>query len=435
MAINYTTLFGDIGEVVLAVEEIEAMMVTVEARRTSMITQFDTSGVTPLINQINTTFNGIIQQMESMISQLIFVADARLKDRETVLEQLPKLVSTNTDNVMVELISDMITNSETVKESTASATLSSQDTTNTDAGDLIITKLVPGNIAPGQGFKQNRFLAGEDSELPLVDTVTVVCTTDSQQRASLGGETFTVSGIQPQQQTPFASNQGGNRGTLSLRVGNSNNRITNFFNTFSVTDTPDDWTIVAGTPTTDFMEETTDIFDDDSALRFNFGTTPALSYNIYSILTPGEVMVLYYYLKRDATAAGTLTMLLQIDGVTIATQAISIGAAQDDWFKYSYVFVVPDDIGLDDGTTFLKFTSGVTTADVLIDGGVLTPMTYFGGIGLAVSRGFEKFLIDDEFIVAYTNDEAGKFQRFFTRAFGWQLPSITSTSETISEPS
>lgn len=266
MAINYTNLFGDIGEVVLAVEEVEAMMVTVEARRVTMITAFDNSGVTGLVNNINTTFDGIQAQLSSIVSSLISLADVRIRERETVIEELPALVSTNRDSVIFEVISDMISNSETVKEATVVVGTPSLVSTNTPVGSLITHDVLPGNKPPGSWFKTNRNMVGVDTELPLDDTLKVLCTSDSQGSASEGSESFTITGILPEQQSPFNYNQGGNKGKTSFSVANNASFISNFFETFT-SDTPNGWIVQSGTPTTDFKENTTEFMVGASSLE------------------------------------------------------------------------------------------------------------------------------------------------------------------------
>ena len=435
MAINYTNLFDDIGEVISAIEEFETMMATVEARRTSMIAQLTTSTVTDLITNVNQVFDSAQASIESIVESLIGLSRLRLQDRTTVVEELPNLTSTSLDSVIFELIADMITNSETVKESTVGLGSVTKTTIFPNTPLLITTSVLPGNVAPGQGFKQNRNMAGETIQLPLPDDIRIICRTDSQQGTTVGRERFDITGNLPAQSSsrPFTYDQGGNRGQETITVAEGSSKL-GFFSAFT-TDVPSGWTVQSGTATTDFAEYVADSFNaDDVSLEFLNTATGALRYNIYSLLTPGENLCLYFYIKKKgATSAGTATVNLLINGVSFIGNAVTVVGATE-WTISSYTFTVPSNIGEDDGTTYLELVNGATTDSILIDGGVLTGVVHHAGIGLVIPRGRDKFLIDDQYSFAVTNDEAGKIQRFFVRAFGYQLPSATAASETISDP-
>jgi hypothetical protein len=431
MAINYTNLFGDISEIISAIEEIETFMSTMDSRRSAMITQFTSSGVTELITNVNETFSSIEQLLENMTTDLVSLASLRLTERETVLEELPELSDTSSSTVIEALIADMQTNSETVKESTVTLTPGTPVSTNTNVGELITTKLLPGNTAPGDGFQENRFMAGLDTELPLDDEVKIICENDSQQGSQVGSEQFLVTGTLPQQLTPFAFNQGGNLGSASINLDSS--YINNFFETFT-DDIPNDWDKVIGGAGSTFQENTTESVLGSNSLEFITGTTQ-LCHAIYSYLVPGETLVYYMWVKRSAGAGGSLAAMIYINTNNILTLSETIDATFDDWALMSGVFTVPDNIGDNViADTKISLTATSITAPVYVDAGGLSPMTYFGGVGVHVVPGPDKFLLDDTFPLTIANDEAGKIQRFFTRAFGFQLPSATSGSETISDP-
>ncbi len=307
-------------------------------------------------------------------------------------------------------------------------------TVNPNAGTCLLTKKLPGNVAPGQGFQVNRNRVDIDNELSLPDTLSVICSSDSQAGASEGGETFTITGLLPQQRHPFASNQGGNPGTTLASVANANNLVPNFFENFT-SNLPDDWTIVAGSAGTDFKKETTQVMTGLASLACPFGLTFTLSFNVYPNLTPSSMNCLFFYIKRVGSSTGTITLTVTINGSVAGTKAVTISSAHDtDWKLESVIFDVPADLGLDDGTTHVRIAGAVTGAGVAyVDGGCMALMTQHAGMGFCITQGDDKYLLDDQFDVSITNDEAGKFQRFFTRAYGYQLPSVTS-GQTISEP-
>lgn len=431
MAINYTNLFGDIVSVISAIEEIEAMMVTIEARRSSMITTFQASGVTNLINNVNQAFDALIQRMEQNISDLITLADSRLKDRETVVEELPAMTAITTDSVITNLIADMITNSQTVKKSSITVTANPPVTENTDVGTLIVTKKLPGNIRSGLAFRENRFMAGVESELTLSDEIRIKCTSDSQTDSAEGRESFVATGTLPEQQSPFAANQGGNKGTQTINVSDNNTLITNFFEDFdSTTGIPEGWT-TTGVSGTDFEESTSEFLFGASSLALKADQDiNSIDYDITNLVVPGQVMCLYLYIKRqNSGVSGSVSVGHVFNGVT-TNSFFAMSATYDDFSLETIIFDVPKNIG-DEAKISILNSSG-TGGDIYLDGGGLIQMEQYAGLGLGIIRGEDKFLIDDTFSLTVTNNDAGKIQRFFTRAFGYQLPS--DTVGTIPEP-
>lgn len=426
MAINFTNIFGDYGEVVLAIEELEAMMVTVESRRDSLITQYTSSGVENLIGEVNEVFDGIISALETETQTLINLGISRLTDRETVTEEIPQLTSNSIDDVIVELVREMNEGSVSVQRSIVTLTEGTHSLTNTNPGEIILTKKLSGTIRPGNTFSVNINNAGVDSELSLDDTIKITCIDDGTK----GSESFQMTGIEPAQQSPFASNQGGNVGvsTLSPRTGDS--LISNFFENFTDNE-PDDWTFTGDVG--DILEETTIVMVGSSSLKMVAGLGGDVSYNIFSLLEPNNELCFYFYLKREATAAGSLDVDVEINGSSVVNDTVTIDATYDDWTLVQYKFMVPNDIGIDDGTTFLKLTNGATTASIFIDGGALIEFEYHGGFGIVITEGEDKFVRGDLFNLTVATDDGGKFQRSTSRSFGQQWAS--SGTPTISEPS
>ena len=429
MAIDYTTLFGDLAEIVSATEEIESMMSTVETRRASLISQMETTGVLSVLPTANRVFDTIMQSLDNATLQLRELFIARLSERDSVLEQLPALETTSINDILYELGSDMVANSETIKESTVTITDNGTTATNTNVGDLITTKKLPGNIQPGNRLLENRVLAGEDCEMSLDDNLIIKCIADAQGGAVEGAESWVITGNIPATQSPFEYNAGGNPGSTNIQTKDGN-LITNFFENFT-SSSPDNWTMT-GTAATDFDQETTEVYLGSNSLKFIAGQSPVATYDIYSSLVPGQVCCLFFYLKREATSGGTLDVDLVVNGSDVINDSITIDSTYDDWALVSYVFTTPDNLGT---AATLALTGAATTDDIYIDGGGLCPMVYHAGTGYCISQGSDRFLLDDYFSVDLGNDDAGKFQRYFGRAFGFQLNSATSTSETISEPS
>ncbi len=274
-------------------------------------------------------------------------------------------------------------------------------------------------------------MAGTDSELFLPETVFVVCTEDSQGGATEGFESFTITGKLPVQQTPFSWNQGGNSESTPLSAA-ATNSLVEMFEAFDSNGNPDGWTINAGTVSTDFVEETTEVVRGSSSLKVLQTNVTDIQYDLTGSLVPGATMCFFIRSKRDGTTTGDLRITLNVNGSDLFTETITYSSSYNNWTLDTQVVTLPDNLG---DSQFLQIEDvSLSGTHVYLDAGGLVDFTWHGGVGFAVMSGVNKFLIDDQFSVTMNNDEAGKIQRFMTRAYGWQLPSATSGSETISDP-
>lgn len=433
MAIDYTNLFEeDISAVISAIAEAEVFMSAAETTRLAIVDSFDTNGIEELTGDINDVYSQLQSSMNGYIQQLINLIDLRLQHRESVIEQLPGITSESSrDAIILALIADMEENSQTVLESTVTIGSVTESKTNSAAGTLLVTGVMSGNVGAVSGAIINRFSAGWTNQMSLDDTVTVLCS--SSQQGSPTNASFDVVGLLPEQLDPFEQNQGGNRGRTSLSPNQG--AYLDEFENFTA-DVPNDWTVVSGTAATNFEEETTNtLYGSESALSFLTGSAE-LTYDVFDQLVPGETCLVYFRAKKGTGATGTVTVNFKVAGVSVESVAVNVGSSVTDsaWSLHSMTFTVPDNIGEDDGTSVLSISSTtIATEAVYIDSLVWMPYTYFGGVGLAIVMGDEQFLVDDRFTFTLANDDAGKIQRLFTRAFLVQLPSAESASETIDE--
>jgi hypothetical protein len=427
MAINYTTLFNDIGEIVLAVESLETMMGTVETLRSDILASLNTSGATDSYNQTNLVFDRIISQLESSAKTVADLIATRLSDEATVIDELSYLPSTSIQDIIKSLVKDMQDNTETIDRSVVTVTNNGLTSTNTDAGTIVTTKKLPGNgIPPGLSFNANSYMAGVDSELPLNDTLLFTCTSDKFTGSQEGSEQFTITGLQPKIQTPFPATDMGNQ--ISTFISPSDGNLVTFFNGFT-SDTPNGWTVQAGTAATDFLEETTEVLFNASSLELVAGSTPELRLDITNSIEPGQVCCFYVYMKRAATAAGTVNLKVVANATNLVNATETVDSTYDDWAVYSTTFVVPDNLG---ASAYISITGAVTTANFYIASGGIKEMQQVAGIGFSILRGPEAFLKGDVFSITLANDDGGKNQRVFTRNFGYQLPS--SGTPSIADP-
>lgn len=93
-------------------------------------------------------------------------------------------------------------------------------------------------------------------------------------------------------------------------------------------------------------------------------------------------------------------------------------------------FIVPFEI-LDDLLLSLVGNLDSDCDDIIIDQITIQPCTYIAGVAIGLVQGADKFLVGDQFSLTISNNNAGKFQTLFRKAFKVQLP--TDATPTISD--
>lgn len=113
----------------------------------------------------------------------------------------------------------------------------------------------------------------------------------------------------------------------------------------------------------------------------------------------------------------------------VLTSAALAGAA----YGIKHFFVLAPIELPSDWELVIKLTGTPSAHAVYIDGMTFGPVTYHGGVGVALAAGTTKFIRGDKFVFSVTNDEAGIFQGYFRDAFRVQLPSNSAGAETIAD--
>jgi hypothetical protein len=429
MAIDYANLSAQLGEMYDAIVEMETFGATLEARRVSMLTAMNVADTTDMLGDVNQLFTNAKNSVNTMLSSVVSLAKKRIVHKISILDELPSLTAKDYNSVVYELIDDMIANSETIKKSTLTVSAITKTATNSNTGDLIVTKKLPGNEAPGQGMYAHigvisTSTSGIDSELTLTDSFVVTVQNDSQSSGG-GNETFVITSL-PSMQGSFNVNGGGNTGTKYLSQTKPQSLISNFFASFSGT-VPVGWTAL---DSTDYAEETSIVmFAGTSCLRVVSAGT--LSYNFSSSARAGQVLSLSMYVRRHASETGSLNIRVYANSTLVVNQNITSGSTSSSaWTLFNYVVPITKEVG----TCYIEIISSSITNAYYIDNGALSPFTYHAGLGFAVTKGTGIFVKGDDFRFTTTNNNAGKLQRLFARVFGYQPPTATAGSETISDP-
>lgn len=433
MAINYTNLFTNrLKAIISAVNLMDDWYSDLETIRSDINTKFVAAGSQNLLGIMQTSVNTSLDQGFSAITLMASRANDVLVDRTTVLNELPRLLSSDIQSVVDELIKDMNENSESVAASTVTIGSVTKTTTNTNTGTIILSKKLSGIDAPAYYSRVNREYANIDSQLSLTsDSLRVCCTADSEvDRTSSGSERFVITG-KPQAPSLLHYLSKGSGGSTFITTAQASSVVNLGFDSFA-SNVPSGWTVVSGTAGTDFLAETTEIVYTGSSLEI--AGNCELSLPIESFVQPLGHYNCGFLVKSDGLVTGAvLNVFLEGTGYTtegtgneIDMNAAALNA-QTAFDVENFAVVLP--ATTPSNLTLRIEVTGMSAGKIYLDFGWLSRPAYHNGIAIQVISGREVFLRDDQFAFDVTNNDSGTYQKFFRDQFGVQLP--TSGSPTI----
>jgi len=439
MAITYSNVFALLGEWVERTNEFQSLYATLDSYQTEVIADYSGQSQWSLMAGIPNTFTNFKNGVRGWIGTVNTEATKVLTDLDLVRGQLPIGGATETTTILIALWKDMVDNSQTIKPNVVTVGSVTMTVANADAGTILVSKVLDGYNAPGNGMSKNRLYDGVDSELSCDDSVTVKCIQDSESgNANEGGESWVAYGSPANDL--FGWKDEGSGMTKGFNTLNSvtNNYLTNAeFEDFT-SNAPDSWTLDNGTAGTHiFSASGVDAYRGDAALKFlgnGSQATIEISQEVSGQLNAQRRYLVACYVKGVAsTLAGTLTIKFTGTGYTasssekIEMDSTALSAQTSYGLEYFWINMpaeVPDDFALS-----IAVTGTLTNAKaVYVDGLAFGPVTYENGVCFAAVAGADKFLVGDQGTFTVANDEAGVFQTWFRKTFGFQLPSDASPS-------
>lgn len=445
MALDHDDLFEDLGALVKCYNLFLADAQNISTRIDAIQDAFADEHQEAAIEQLrDTQENAWLAEYEGRRAALAGYAAQRLTDRESVLDEIDATSNTISEALskLIEYLSD---NSETVNASSTVVGSITPGGDNVGDGTVIVTELLDRVTSPGSRAGTNfaaHYLYGDlETELTVTETMILRCVSDSYADGqSEGGETFrwdgdladSQHGVLAAEGSGYCGNVNGIHGSTALYLTNAD------FEIFTVTNTPDNWTIDAGAVTTNIAMATgSDKFHGTNGLKFlGDGAAAAIqvSQSVAAAVKPGKRYCCTLRLKASATiAAGAFTAQLEGTGYTAGTLekiSIAAGSLPTAWTLYSFNVLIPANAP-DDLKLVLKWTGTPTNAKNLwIDDVGFGEVAYGGGVGVVVVRGATPFVRDDRVSFTLTATE-GVLQKFFRRAFGVQLPSDGAGGETL----
>ena len=299
------------------------------------------------------------------------------------------------------------------------------------------------------------------------DSTTVKCIRDAQVSGTAGRESFSLIGEKTIIDIRHPDFPGGNgqNNTISVsdpsynqKSGLNRNSLNNSdFDDFTVTNTPDKWTIVTGTAGTQIFEESTIVHRGSKSLEFLGDIGGTLIHLSQSFNTSGQSTVklrpetrycVSFWSHRDSSATGGVLRISVKDGggtiLDSSNAALSVtltGDTADTWVHHSFTFCSPLDLP-DSAAVHIELTTALASGGRLyIDGLQLFRMAHLtnsSSFHVAIVPGATDFIVDDYVKLVITKSTTGKFQTYCNQflgmeSMGLQLPYQTDASETISD--
>ncbi len=340
---------------------------------------------------------------------------------------------------LAELVRQMVADSESVNASTVSATATAAGTNEGDGVAAITVK--------------NKY--GVDSQYLFNENIILEATSDSQLGATEGREPFSYTGAAAETDSlsndwPAGSGASGTLNALDAASTTSNLLTNGSFDTFTVANTPDSWTIQVGAASTDiFAAGSSDDYDGNNALEFTGTGGGPLSqvWQAVTTLKPNTVYAYSYRAKKSTSLlAGVLSLDLYNGSAVIADDATTSNvttkahsALSTSYQAFTGFFITPNVLP---ATVRLRvhISTALTSGESLfVDHLCFAAATqlYTGGPYAALFSGATNFAKYDRFTLAVSST-MGVFQEWFERCFGmrtlgYQLVPNASGTETLSD--
>lgn len=272
---------------------------------------------------------------------------------------------------------------------------------------------------------------GVDDQTVASETLRVRCVRDRFTGTVAGQELFEIVG-QPRQAKEEGYAPRGSGGPTQTLGGAAANLLTNGAFSAFTSNVPDGWTVVAGTAGTDILDNTTVLHADTHTLELKSGGASTITLKqVFGSSFTKRVYVGNVWARRSGgswTGGGSLKFTAKGTGFTdkdiLSIDPASLTAS----FANSVLFfatpaTLPSDFRIEVSWTGANLNAGKS---VYLSGSAVRLATMHGGSAYAIFRGATDFLAGDDFVVITANDYAGKFQTWFGRFFGVQLPSSGS---------
>ncbi len=367
---------------------------------------------------------------------------------KTVIEMVNadtnKLPDRSLETALVELIDQMGNTTNDVQVNGSVLSTAAAKGANTGNGTILTSVTKP--MSPD---------AGDEWQNARAERIEVKCTSDAQESGTEGRETFKARGepaISDARHPDFPDGSTAGRGAgsgdeVTIRVtdpaenqqrGVGRNMLFNSaFETFTVTDTPDNWVLNTGAAGTDFLEEGTVVYRGskcmelvgDGALLHDMSQALNTSGQSTAKMKPETKYILFARVSAAGTTPTGIVRISVKDGSDVILDSatafinndLSLVSTDGTFDLVSVKFNSPLDVPAT-VKVVIEATTVIGSADILyIDDLCLCEMVQVGGAGgtyMVIVPGSTAFIRGDIIHVTVANNHAGKIQKYFDRLFG-----------------
>lgn len=454
MATYYTLLFNRLGRAFAHGGEVRTYQATLDSEYASTAAEWsgaDLEWISPLSQGLSSRKLEATKTLEDLDKV------ARRTLLETTDANFPLLEKT-LRGALVELVRQMVADSETVDGSTVTVGSVTAGASNAGDGTFLVSKLAPVVDAYG-----NRAGGGDLQYVPS-ETIIATCRSDATlETVDEGGEIFRVYGQRAVSRfdEDWPTGSGADLGISAVSpyrdggFGPSRSVVTNGdFETFTA-NTPEHFSVLAGTPGTHILAAGSG-YSGSNALKFvgDGSTTPKIRQRFrvtsetLGHLLPDRPYSISFAAKYATLAPGVSLRVAIEDSSGTRLNAGVIGremsrtvtsaSLSTSWTLYTGTCFSP--VEIPKGARIVVEATGniANTSEVFVDHLTIAEMRSLGpGLpAVQLVAGADPFRYGDSFQVAVTNNDEGALQREFERFFGLRslgiaLPSTTAGTETI----
>lgn len=315
MAITYTGstgLFTQLGKVVKAFNTTGTNATGLNTAVAELYSTFSTAGTGRVTDGLAGSHDSFLSAHESFRSSTASVASSLLATYTS------ELGIASSSGVLPALISRMITDSQTIDASSVSLSAIAAKGTNAGNGLLFVYTKLDGYSAPSSSVAANPDYNGRLTEVSVTGLITVSCTADRNTGSTLGAEQWSVTGIAAVSYASVSTEGAG--GPSSFTSATVSGYIANpGFESFSVSNSPNNWTVESGTTGTNIFENSVTYHRGAKSLRVvgDGSTTIELTQSPSASLYPLRAYFVAVAVKATSVpASGTVQLKFTGTGIT-----------------------------------------------------------------------------------------------------------------------
>lgn len=389
----------------------------------------------PWYDGIQATRDSMVAAQDQYISSLRDYAETFLIN---VVNADSPLSDKSIGPALTELIRQMDLNSKTVNRCTVSSAVAAAAA---NVSNCIVVCSTTGRF-------------GDPLEYAFAEILVATVTDDHNTGATAGSESLSLIGASVESDKFNYLWPDGSGGSETLTVidpeidaTSGGNLLTNSdFETWTVTNIPDSWTVLVGVVGTDIKKSASVTYDSSSgALEFvaDGATLISIAQTLtQTLLTPAEVYMYNFWIRADsAPAAGVVKVdlidstntVINDDAGTANSVTFNASTLTATYASFTGTFRLPTNLPSIVKLRISTPTAVTTGRSIYFDFGALAQATqaYTAGPYLTVFRASTDAIVNDRWEITISNNRGGVIQTFFEQAFdmserGLALPSSGS---------